>query len=128
MSGVDKLKTILHSRFSDGQKKISCYVNDTNVTESNVIRLFYNGTAGRVSQTQSNSAYYANGIQIATRHNDYNKAREISYQILEYINANRKTESGYWWIPDAQSVPLYAGIDSVGGHVWTFDITIKGGN
>lgn len=127
MSAIDKLKTLLHSRFSDGQKKISCYVNDTNVTELNVIRLFYNGISGRVSQTQSNSAYYANGIQVATRHSDYNKSREISYQILEYINANRKTEASYWWIPDPQSVPLYAGIDSIGGHVWTFEITVKGG-
>ena len=127
MSAIDKIKTMLHSRFSDGTKKISCYVNDTNVTEMNAIRLFYNGQSGRVSQTQSNSPYYANGVQVATRHSDYDKARQISYNILEFINTNRKTEAGYYWIPDAQSVPLYAGVDKTGGHVWTFEIKSKGG-
>lgn len=127
MSAIDKIKLLLNSRFSDGTKKLTCYVNETNVTELSCIRLFYNGDSSRVSETQSNAPYYANGVQVATRHSDYNKSREISFNVLEYINTNRKTEAGYWWIPKPQSVPLYAGIDSVGGHVWTFDITLKGG-
>jgi len=127
MSAIDKVKTLLSGKISDTKKKLSVYVNDQNVTELDCIRLFYNNENNRVSVTQSNAPYYSTGVQVAVRHSDYNLARECSFKALEYINGNRKTEAGYWWIPDAQSVPLYAGVDAIGGYVWTFNIKSKGG-
>lgn len=125
MSAIDNLKTLLVGKISDNKSKLSVYVNDQNVTELNSIRLFYNGTSSWVSVTQTNAPYYSNGVQVAVRHENYDRARSCAYKTLEYINANRKTMSGYYWIP--QNVPLYAGIDSIGGHVFTFDINTKGG-
>ena len=126
MTAIDRVKTLLTGKISDGTSKMSVYVDDANVTEMNCIRIFYNGQGGLVSQTQSNAAYYKTGLQIAARHNDNVKARDMAFKILQYINANIKTEAGYWWIPD--SVPLFSGVDSTGGYVWTFDIFTKGGN
>jgi hypothetical protein len=126
MTAIDYVKELMTGKFSDGTSKLSVYIDDTNVTEMNCIRLFYNGQGGLVSLTQSNAEYYKTGIQIAVRHNDNLKSRDLSFKIRQYINANRKTKAGYWWIPD--SVPLFAGVDSIGGYVWTFDIFTKGGN
>ena len=126
MSAIDKVKTLLTGKISDTVKKLPIYVNDHNVTEINCIRLFYTNTNSWVSVTQTKAPYYNTGIQVAVRHNDYSKARDCSFKALEYINANRKTEAGYYWIP--QSVPLYNGVDNIGGYVWTFEITTKGGS
>lgn len=125
MSAIDKLKTLFQSKFSDGKSKISIYVNEQNVTEMNCIRIFYTGNTDWVSKTQHNSPYYKIELQITSRHIDYNKSRDICFDVLEYINANRKTEAGYYWIPT--NTPTYLGVDNNGGYVYGFNLEIKGG-
>jgi hypothetical protein len=125
MSAIDKVKTLIGGRFSDGRSKLSCYVNEKNVTEMNCIRLFYTNDNDWVSAIHKNAPYYKTGIQVSVRHNDYDKARSLAFSIVEYINSHRKTEKGYWWIP--RSVPLYVGVDSIGGYVWAFNLETQGG-
>jgi len=123
MASIDNLKTLIDYQVSDGKKKIPCYVNDDGKTPINCIRLFYMFGTSFVST--SKAPYYNDRIQVACRHNDYDRGRTLAYDILERINTNRKTYSGVYYIPD--TVPDYAGIDKSGGYVWTFEILMKGG-
>lgn len=125
MSAITEIKTLLAGRFSDGTKKLSVYSDDKNVTEMNCIRLFYKNDNTWVSTTQTLAPYYRTGIQVTVRHNDYEKARTMCYTIMEYINDNRKTKASYYFIPEG--VPSYLGLDSIGGFVWGFNLSVKGG-
>lgn len=121
---IDDLKTLLNFKISDGRNKIPVYINESRKSPINIIVLFYNNDNDYVSETKA--AYYSNGIQIVCRHNDYNKARSMSYDIVEYIRANRKTISGAYWMPELP--PYFTGVDELtGGYTWSAEIKMKGG-
>jgi hypothetical protein len=125
MSAIAEIKSLFTGRFSDGQKKLSVYIDDKNVTELNCIRIFYTNINSWVSVTQTKSPYYRLGMQVVIRHNDYDKSRSVCHDVLEWLNANRKTKNGYYWIPEG--VPSYLGVDNIGGYVWAFNLSTKGG-
>ena len=124
MASIDNLKSILNNRFSDGRLKLRCSTNEDRPSEMKGIYLYYNGQNSFCTQTRA--SYYNNGVQVCVRHNDYDKARTISYNILEYINMNRKTYSTVYFDPD--SVPEYLGeSENHGGYVWAFNLMLRGG-
>jgi len=125
---IDHLKDLINHVISDGKSKISAYINDGNSKgiskPINGTFLFYSNDNTFISSPKA--PYYVNGVTVACRHNDYNKARNIAFDTLEYINVNRKTMSGVYWIPD--TTPIYQGKDErTAGYWWTFDVLIKGG-
>ena len=123
MGSIDNLKNLINHKISDGRKKMTVVVNDKNETSTNVIILFYNNEVDFVST--SKAPYYEIGIQVACRHNDYDKARLLAYNALEYINVRRKTLNGVYYIPE--TVPEYAGEDEqTGGYYWVFNVFMKG--
>jgi len=127
MSSIDKLKTLLNFKISDGSKKLRVFINENSKTKVNCIILFYdNDTDILALAKHSEGGYFSNGIQIVCKHNDYEKARNIAYNVLKYISSNRKPYQGVYFIPD--SPPKYSGIDeSTGGYTFSLNIKIKGG-
>jgi hypothetical protein len=125
MSSIDNLKTLLEGRVSGlGNRKLQVFVNEENVRTANCVRLFYTNDNDRV-EINSRVPYYFTGVQVTVRHELYDTARNSCFSALEYINSNRKTRSGVYWIPD--SPPTYLGVDSeTGGFVWGFDMSMKG--
>jgi hypothetical protein len=126
MASIDTLKTLINHKigYKDGNTgtKFNVYVNETNKSPQNAIFLFYTNDNQYVST--SRAPYYQNSVQIAVKHNDYDKARIGAYNCLEYIKAREKTTSGVYFI--VSTTPIYLGIDDMGSHVWAIDIMIKG--
>lgn len=123
---IYKLRDLIRGKISGGNnKKLSIYVNDKQPQEQNCICLFYNEDNEWVSDIHKKAPYYRNGCQVSIRHNDYDQARTSAYTALEYINANRKTLTGVYFIPD--TTPIFAGDDvSNKGYWFTFNVNIKG--
>ena len=125
MSSIDNLKTLLRGQVVAGDIKLPVIINEKNNSPKNCIRLFYTNENDYVSQSQKLAPYYSTGIQVTIRHTDYNTARNSTFTALEYINSNRKTLAGVYWIPD--TTPVYLGQDSqTTGYVWGFTISMKG--
>ncbi len=126
MSSIDNLKTLLNFKINDGTKNIKVFVNETNKTKTNAIFLFYDNDNDILQIAKhTTGGYYTNGIQVTCRHNDYEKARVVAYNALEYISANRKTLQGVYYIPDTP--PSYTGIDELSGsYTFSFNIKMKG--
>lgn len=124
---IYKLRDLLQSKISGGNnRKLSVYVNEKQPQEQNCICLFYNEDNDWVSEIQRKAPYYRNGIQVSVRHNDYDQARTSAYATLEYINANRKTLPGVYFIP-AGGTPTFLGDDvTTKGHWFAFNINSKG--
>jgi hypothetical protein len=119
------LRDLLHQKISDGQRKMSTYVNEKEPSGQNAIHLYYTGDTDWVSTTQSKAPYYRINIQVAVRHNDYDSARVSAFEALEYINANRKPNNANYFIPE--STPIYNGIDDrTKGYWFTFTVNTKG--
>lgn len=129
MSSLTTIKNLLNNRFSGGgRSKLQAITNPNvdrypqrgillfyvnNSTESSVIAL------GRKTQI----GLYSQAIQVAVVYDDYDKARDISFQILEFINSNMPT--GITMIPD--TMPYYAGVNgSRGQHIYVIDYIMKG--
>ena len=123
MASIDNLKSRIHHKVLAGRYKLPCYINDKNITEQNAIILFYTNDNDFVST--SKAPYYRTGVQVCIRHNDYNTARNAAHSVLEYINADRKTIAGVYWIPE--TTPIYLGLDEqTGGYIFGFDVNMKG--
>jgi hypothetical protein len=125
MPKIDNLKTLLNFNITDGTKKIRVYVNETNQTKINAIFLFYLDNE-IMALGQYGAKYYNQGIQIVCRHNDYDKARAMAFDTIEYISTHRKTFQGVYFMPELP--PTYTGKDELtGGHTWSVEIRQKGG-
>jgi hypothetical protein len=125
---IYKLRDLLRGQIRGGtNKKLSVYVNDKQPSEQNCICLFYNNDDGFVSTIQYKAPYYRNGIQVSIRHNDYDQARTSAYETLEYINANRKTLTGVYFMPEPDTIPTFIGEDTITKGYWfAFNINSKG--
>ena len=120
---IDTLQALLNNRFEDSRTKIKCYVNAVQPREFKCIRLFY--TANNNFITNKLAKYYNQGVQITMRHPDYDKCREIIFNILEYLQGSSKIGAIYFRL---DTMPEYLGEDEQqGGHVWAFSIILQGG-
>ena len=128
MSSLNTIKDLINNRFSDGRNKMPASINP-NMDEFpvNGITLYYqddpldNSIIALGSKTQI--GLYSQGVQIAVWHDQYDKARDVAFQVLEYINANLPT--GIVMIPLGS--PTYAGINQARGqHVYTIIYDMKG--
>jgi len=125
MGSMDSLKNLLNNQFSDGRKKIPVMINEEPwIADAAAIRLFYTGSSAYTTETLA--PYYNTTIQVAVRHNLFDKARDIAYQCIERINSNRKDTSTVYFQP--VNAPIYLGEDDQqGGYVWGFEVNLKGG-
>jgi hypothetical protein len=122
---IYKLRDLLQGNISDGKRGLSVNVNERQPSGQNAIHLYYTEDNGWVSEIQSKAPYYRHEVQVSVRHDDYDKARTASFTALEYINVNRKTLAGVYFIPS--TTPIFAGIDErTNGYWFTFNINIKG--
>jgi hypothetical protein len=122
---IYKLRDLIHLKITDGSRKLPVYVNEGQPSGQNAIHLFYTEDNDWVSEITKKAPYYRHQIQVSIRHNDYNKARSTAFTALEYINANRKTLTGLYFMPD--TTPIYAGQDAGNEGYWfTFNINSKG--
>lgn len=122
MAAIDTLKTLIGSKISDGKKKLSAYVNEKEIKESNCIAIYYTGQSDFVST--SKAKYYGNRVQVTVRYETYDKARSLAFDVMEYINSNRHNTAGVYFIPE--TVPVYLGVDQTAGYVWGFEVSMKG--
>jgi hypothetical protein len=126
MASIDTLKTLINNNIGerDGNTgtKYNVYVNETNKSPRNGIYLFYTNDNSYVST--SRASYYNNSVQVAVKHNDYDKARTSAYNCLEYIRSNEKNSTGVYFIPN--TTPIFLGLDDNGSYIWAFDLMIKG--
>jgi len=126
MASIDNLKSLINhnigERSGNAGTKMNVYINDKNVTQQNAIFLYYTNENDWVST--SKAPYYKTSLQVAVRHNNYDKSRQIAYNCLEYIRNNEKVIAGVYYVPD--SVPVYSGIDETGGYLFTFNVNLKG--
>jgi hypothetical protein len=127
MASIDTVKDLLNNRFSDGRVKLPSKANPKKDYPLKGILLFYsnddidNSIIALGKKTQI--GLYSQGVQIAILHTDYNKSRDIAFQVLEYLNANMPT--GIVLRP--QSSPTYAGIqDQRGQHIFIIEYLMKG--
>ena len=127
MASLDTITALLHNRFSDGRKQLPAKANPTKDYPTKGILLWYQNdetdnsiiALGRTSQI----GLYSQGVEIATLHTDYNKSREIAFQVLEFLNANMPV--GIVMTP--QGSPTYAGIqDNRGTHIFKIEYQMKG--
>jgi hypothetical protein len=122
---IYKLRDLLQGNISDGTRGLGVNVNEKQPSGQNAIHLYYTEDNDWVSEIQKKANYYRHNVQVAVRHNDYDKARNASFTALEYINENRKTLTGVYFMPD--TTPIFAGIDErTNGYWFTFTINIKG--
>ncbi len=126
---IDKLKTLIHNQFSDGQKKIPVYVNETNNTNINAIFLFFNPdvTNNLLAIGKHNQfTYIVDNVEVVCRHNDYTRSRELAFKAIKYISVSSKNYQGLYIVPQ-NTPPQYSGLDEVtGGYMWTFQVNLKG--
>lgn len=131
MSSLEKIKDLIHNKFSDGRDRMSAIINNNSETwPSKGILLFYvNDDVENLESIIALGQFtriglYNQEIQIAIIHDDYNRARDIAFQTLKYISTNKIT--GIRMIP--QGIPSYAGINGQrGAHVFTINYLMKGG-
>jgi hypothetical protein len=124
---IDKLQTLLHQTIlGDGGLRASCVANPANNTAMNVILLFYRDDLSTNIKTgkYANSLFLSQGIEIATRDNDYNRSRSLCLKAIKYLGQNREQENISIWVKD--SVPTYKGIDDTGGNVFSFTVLLRG--
>lgn len=120
------LRNLLQSQISAGNnKKFSVFVNEKEPSGQNAIHLFYTGDTDWVSEITKKAPYYRTNVQVAIRHNDFDKARNGAFTALEFINANRKASNANYFIPD--TTPISNGQDDrTQGYWFTFTVNIKG--
>ena len=125
MASIDVITAVLNNRFSDGRVKLSARFNPTKDYANKGILLFFTNddnsiiALGRSTET----GLYSQGVQIAILHTDYNKSRDIAFQVLEHLNVNRQT--GIVMTPEGS--PTYAGINAERGmHIYTINYLMKG--
>ncbi len=127
MSSIDTIKDLLNNQFSDGRIKLPARANPTKDYPLKGILLFYtnddidNSIIALGQKTQI--GLYSQGVQIAILHTDYNKSRDIAFQVLEYINVNNPV--GIVMTPEGS--PTYSGINSERGqHIYIINYLMKG--
>ena len=127
MASIDRIKDAINNRFSDGRKKLSAEINPVKDYPLQGILLFYNNDViessiialGRKTQI----GLYSQGLQVAVLHPEYAKARDIAFQILEYLNVNHPVGI----VLDPQGTPTYAGIqEQRGNHIYVIEYLMKG--
>jgi len=130
MGKIDDLKNILNQKVSDGKYRMSCYIEDINMQANDGLMLFYNDenttlALGRFTQ----DGYFSLGVQVVSRHTDYDKARKVALAAYKYINVHSKDtgQAGYF-IPE-RIPPNYLGRDERNqAYMWGFNVNIKGGD
>ena len=127
MSSLDTITALLNNRFSDGRVKMKATSNPGKDYPLKGILLFYtNEDTGNTIMAlgkKTQIGLYSQGVQIAILHTDYNKCRDVAFQIMEYLNVNSPT--GIVMRP--QNSPTYAGIQNGRGqHIYTIDYIMKG--
>jgi hypothetical protein len=128
MSSLERIKDHLNNTFSDGYRKLPCKINSgTESYPQKGILLFYlndpldNEIIALGRETQI--GLYSQGVQIAMLHKTYNQCRDLAFEVLEYLNANRLI--GIVMIPE--SGPTYAGINGQRGqHIFIINYKMKG--
>ena len=123
--GITTVKNLLSSQIGDGKTRLSCVVNSNRSRAKNVMMLFYAGSAAPpiALGTFTQLGYYTQDIQFAARHQDYDKSREIAFQALKLLGANRRTSQVTLFFDET---PNYQGIDATGGYVWSFIFKMRG--
>lgn len=120
---IDKLKSILHTAISDGKTRLPCR-EGAKVNEAiNSIFLYYTNDNAFTGNTRA--AYYSVGIQVAVRHNDYDKARAVALLANQKLKSNPDAKTGLYIF--TVSPPEYKGVDAMGGYIFGFDTRCKGG-
>jgi hypothetical protein len=124
---LDDLKTLLNFTISKDGKKLPCYKNEDTAKEINCFLLFYTGDddAYKIGHHTA-GGYYSVGVQIAARHNDYDKSRDLAYTALEYINVHSKNNTDGYFTSNI-APPVFVGLDDrTGGYIWAINTKIKG--
>ena len=122
---IDDVKNLLSSQIGDGKTRLSCVVNSNRSRAKNVMMLFYAGVSAPPIALSAHSriGYYTQEIQFAVRHQDYDKSRDIAFQALTLLGANRRNNYVSLFFDES---PIYSGMDSTGGHVWSFNFKMRG--
>ncbi len=123
MNLIDDIKTILHNAVSDGKYRLPCKANQTTIEPVNGIFLYYTNENTFTGNTRA--PYYSVGVQVAIRHNDYDKARSVALLANQKLKANPGQTTGTYI--SVVSPPEYKGVDNAGGYIFGFDTQCKGG-
>ena len=123
---IDKVKTLLHQTINQSGFKLPCVIMPGNQTEMNTFLLFYRDDLSTNIKTGkiANSLFLSQGIEIASRLNEYSDSRSACLKALKHLGQNREQINMSIWVND--STPLYKGIDDRGGHVFSFTVLVRG--
>ena len=125
MASIDKLNALLTNRFSDKRSKIPSEVQPKENLQQNSFMLFYNNENTTLAAgIRTEDAFYSTGVQIAVKHTDFDKARDLCFKAHKFLHANKRTEAGVWWIP--LDTPIFLGRDTKGSNVFAFNINMSG--
>ncbi len=126
MSSIDNLKSLLNQTINVGGKKLRAVIEPSQDDNSNQIMLFNTGINSNLKiGKHSQIGAYVQGVQIALRHTDYNKARDGAFSALQFLNTVRDSIAGVFY-DTRNASPAYKGIDESGGHIWAYEIDMKG--
>ncbi len=126
MSSIDNLKGLLNQAVNVGGTKLRAVTEPNQQAGNNLIMLFYNGVNSNLKLGKTTQiGAYVQGVQIAVKHTDYNKARTGSFSVLEFLSTRRDTIAGVYFDTRFSS-PQSSGMDESGGHIWSFEIDMKG--
>ena len=127
MASIASLTAVIHNRFFDGRLKIPAVSNPVqNITQSSFMLFYTNVNTVLAAGTTVEDGFYSTTVQLACRHDTYDKARSLSFNAFEYLNANKRTLAGVWWIPGEP--PTFLGVDGQAGNVWAFEVRMVGDN
>ena len=123
---INKIKVLLHQTILQAKYKMPCVVNPGNQTEMNTFMLFYSDDLSTNIKTgkTSNSLFLSQGIEVAARQNEYSDARESCIKAIKRLGQNREQINMSIRVTD--STPTYKGIDDTGGHVFSFNVLVRG--
>lgn len=123
---INKLQTLLKNTITAGKFRLNCVINPEQDTQLNGIMLFYNSDSDTniMIGKHTATAFLSIGVQVAVRHSQYDTARASCIAALTHLGVSR--EQTNMSISLINSTPTYKGIDSTGGHIFSFDVNLRG--
>lgn len=126
MSQLDKMQVLLNNTVSDDKRRLPSIVNPPSDYPLNSILIFElpGGEPLKLGRFVQIGKYRL-FIQVAIQHNDYDKARLVSFRVMELLGT--KDAAGLVMIP--QNTPVFAGLQGQkGSYLFTIDYLVKGDN
>lgn len=132
MSAITELQDLLHHKILVDGFKLPAYAEPAQFKGNNWIAIFYNDdntTNVRALHLGKTTAigFYVTPIKVTVRHNIYNKAREATFDVLEFLSVNRNGLASAFIQTIPNQAPTFVGIDESGGNLWNIEINLIGG-